>query len=529
MAYLLEPPPSRSIGIRLSEDEKTIRELREQVLVLQQQLDWFKRQLFGRRSEQFEHPELFGEPVPEKDIPSGGAGAPAEGEKANATTGARSRRKRPVRADRLPENLPRVTEVVTPPEVLADPESWKLLGEDERKWLEKEPGHFYLRVKVYQTYVPVDAPATGKAITAPAPPTVIDGGFWGEGLLAEVLCNRYLYHLPYARQQSLYKTRFGIDLSRKTMSDGAGKVAGQLAILTRLMKEDMLGCGYIQADETEVRYLDRDAPGGSSRGRFWVYKGSSGDVLFDWQLTRGHHHFTDWIGGGFEGVIGSDGYEAYQNYCRAQTLRGRTVERAACHAHIRRKYEAALKEKPGVAGWFMKIYGKLYRIEATLRECRADRAAKERYRQRHSRPLLDLIDKANRHLLQKTKIRPKSRLGEAVRYALGQWGGAATYLARGQVEIDNNGVERDIRPSAVGKKNWLFIGSPEAGDRSAVFYSLLISARHHGVDPETYLRDILKRLPGSSTAPAALRKLLPANWDAAHKADNAPGETGVAA
>jgi len=513
----------------LSEDEKTIRELREQVLVLQQQLDWFKRQLFGRSSEQFEHPELFGEPGSGKELPSGGADAPAEGDAASEKTGGRNTRKRPIRAGRLPDNLPRVTEVVTPPEVLADPGRWKLLGEDERKWLEKEPGHFYLRVKVYQTYVPADAPSTGKAVTAPAPPTIIDSGFWGEGLLAEVLCNRYLYHLPYARQENLYKTRFGIELSRMTMSDGTGKVAGQLGILTRLMKEEMLQCGYIRADETEVRYLDRDAPGGSSRGRFWVYKAAGGDVLFDWQLSREHHHFTDWIGEDFEGVIGSDGYDAYSNYCRTQTLRGKTAERATCHAHIRRKYEAALKEKPRVAGWFMKIYGRLYRIEAALRECRADRAAKERYRQRHSGPLLDLIDKANKHLLQKSKIRPKSRFGEAVRYALGQWEGAGTYLSHGQVEIDNNGIERDIRPSAVGKKNWLFIGSPEAGDRSAVFYSLLISARHHGVDPETYLRDILKRLPGCSTDPAALRGLLPANWAAAYKAAQTSAEITVAA
>lgn len=500
----------------MSEDQKTIRELREKILVLEQQLDWFKRQLFGRKGEQFEHPDLFGggdagkgEPPGVEDAPAGG-----EGEEEAATR----KRRRPIRAAKLPENLPRVTERVTPPEVLAEPGKWKLLGEEERKWLEKEPGHFYLRVKVYGTYVPADGQPGGAPLTATAPPSIIEGGFWGEGLLAEVLCNRFLYHLPYARQENLYKNRFGVDLSRKTMSDAAGKVAGQLHILTGLMKEDMLGCGYIRADETEVRYLDPETPGGSSRGRFWVYKGLGGDVLFDWQLTREHHHFADWIGDAYEGVLGSDGYEAYHRYCRAQALREKNVERQACHAHIRRKYEAALKERPAIAGWYMKIYGKLYQIEATLRECGADKAARERYRERHARRLLDLIDRANKHLVQKTHIRPKSRLGEAIRYALGQWSDAYTYITHGQVEIDNNGIERDIRPSAVGKKNWLFVGSPEAGDRSAVLYSLLISARHHGVDPERYLRDVLVRLPGSSTDPDELRKLLPENWAAAHKA-----------
>ena len=516
----------------MTEDQKTIQELREQILVLQQQLDWFKRQLFGRKSEQFEHPELFEKPEPGKDESSDGPDAPAEdnGESAeNQKTERRSSRQRPIRASRLPEHLPRVTEIVTPPEVLDDPDKWKLLSEDERKWLEKQPGYIYYRVKVYQTYVPRDEPLTGKAVTATAPPSIIDSGFWGESLLSEILCNRFLYHLPYARQESLYKSRFGIDLPRQTMSDAAGKVADQLTILTTLMKEDMLKSGYIRADETEVRYLDRQAPGGSSRGRFWVYKGLNGDVLFDWQLTREHHHLTDWLGRDYEGVLGSDGYEAYLRYCVSQALRGKNVQRAACHAHIRRKYEAALDQNPGLAAWFLKIYGQLYQIETTLRETQAEASAKERYRRKHSLPLLHLLDRANKHLLTKTKILPKSRLGQAIRYALGQWGGALTYIDHGHVEIDNNGVERDIRPSAVGKKNWLFVGSPEAGDRSAVIYSLLISARHHGVDPESYLRDVLKRLPGCSTDPAALRELLPENWAAAHKADQAPGGESAAA
>ena len=504
----------------MTEDQKIIRELREEILVLRQQLDWCKRQIFGRKSEQFDHPELFDQQESGKPGSSEGDSEPEEGDGASASqeTPNRRKRKRAIRAKRLPENLPRVTEIITPPEVLADPGKWKFVSEEERKWLEKEPGHFYLRVKVYQTYVPIDEPLTGKAVTASAPPTIIESGFWGEGLLSEVLCNRYLYHLPYARQESLYKNRFGIDLSRKTMSDDAGKVADQLTILTGLMKEDMLKSGYIRADETEVRYLDRQAPGGSSSGRFWVYKGLNGDVLFDWQLSREHHHFPDWIGYDFQGVIGSDGYEAYHRYCAAQALRGRTVLRAACHAHIRRKYEAALAQKPELAAWFLKIYAQLYQVETTLREMRADASAKERYRKAHSLPLLRLLDRANKHLLTKTRILPKSRLGQAIRYALGQWGGATTYIDHGQVEIDNNGIERDIRPSAVGKKNWLFVGSPEAGDRSAILYSLLISARHHGVDPETYLCDILKRLPGCSSDPAALRELLPENWAAAHKA-----------
>ena len=142
---------------------------------------------------------------------------------------------------------------------------------------------------------------------------------------------------------------------------------------------------------------------------------------------------------------------------------------------------------------------------------------KVRYRRRYSLPLLKLIDRANQHLRDRKAARPSGRLGQAISYTLNQWEEVLTYIDHGQVEIDNNGSERDVRPVAIGRKNYLFVGSPEAGDRSAILYSLLISARHHGVDPEKYLRDVMQRLPGYGSNEAALRALLPENWAAAHK------------
>lgn len=197
-----------------------------------------------------------------------------------------------------------------------------------------------------------------------------------------MLCNRYLYHLPYDRQQKLYANRYGIHLAKQTMCDAALKVADQLGMLTALMKRDMLACGYIRADETEARYLDSREPGGSSTGRFWLYKALNGNVIFDWQLDRKHHHLTAWLGPDYEGILGSDAYEAYIQYCLAQRLKGKAVKRAACIAHIRRKYENALKQKPHLAAWYLKIFGKIYRIEATLKEMKADATTKERYRKR---------------------------------------------------------------------------------------------------------------------------------------------------
>jgi len=148
---------------------------------------------------------------------------------------------------------------------------------------------------------------------------------------------------------------------------------------------------------------------------------------------------------------------------------------------------------------------------------KADDETKVRYRRRYSLPLLKLIHRANQYLRDRKAARPAGRLGQAISYTLNQWKEVLTYIDHGQVEIDNNGIERDVRPAAIGRKNWMFVGSPEAGGRSAVLYSLLISARHHEVDPESYLRDVIERLPSCGSNEVALRELLPENWAAANK------------
>jgi transposase len=495
--------------------EERNRQLEAQVAILTQQLDYLKRQLFGRKSEQFDHPELFGEDGLGKAESSDGVDAPEEdgasGEDGPKTKG--DKRRRPIREQRLPENLPVIREEIIPAAVKAEPERWRPAGQEESTQLEKEPGYFYLRRTVRLKFAPIDEPFA-PPIIAPARPTMIEGGFWGPGLLAEVLTNKYVYHLPFYRQHVCYLQRHGVDLSESTMSDCAEKVSDQLGILLARMKAGMLAEGYVGADETPTRYLDPCHPQGSATGYFWAYRGGGGDVIFDWQTSREHHHAVDWLGPHYEGVLQSDGYGAYAKYCKRQAGRGKRVRRAACLAHIRRKFEAAKDERPEVVGWVLRIMAQLYRIETPLRDYEASAEVRARVRENRSRPLILLLEKAFKYL-RTTRILPKSRLGQALDYALGQWPDMMTYLEDGRVAIDNNDIENDIRPSAVGKKNWLFVGSPEAGRRGAILYSLLISARNHGVDPQAYLRDVIERLPTMS--PADLDALLPANWAAANR------------
>ena len=510
-----DPVCISSSALTNEELQQQNQELKDQIAILTQQLDWLKRQLFGRKSEQLDHPDLFAGESPEKSESSGDVAAPEDQAPSNAGANPKGeKRTRNIRKARLPENLPVRTEEIIPAFVQADPQAWKSCGFEEKTQLEKEPAYFYLRRTLRMKFVPVDNPLSPPVIE-PAKPTLIEGGFWGPGLLAEILTNKYLYHLPFDRQQVLNKQRYGVNLSPSTMGDAAAKVADQCGLLVALMKQRMLASRYVRADETFIRYLDRTIPGGSSNGYFWVYRGLTGDVIFDWQTTREHHHAADWLGPDYEGILQSDGYQAYENYCLAQRARDKTVLRAACLAHIRRKFEKARAERPEVIDWILRIIARLYLLERPLREHHADAQARYRVRQNRSRPLMHLLEKAFKRLIN-TRIRPRSGLGQALQYALGQWPAMQTFLEDGRVEIDNNDTENDIRPSAVGKKNWLFVGSPEAGKRSAMMYTLLISARNHGVDPQAYLKDLIERLP--ETRPNELDALLPANWAAANRA-----------
>ena len=507
-----EPPTDPEILLRVN------REQSQRIAILEQQVDYLKRQLFGSKSEKHptSHPELFDPEAaqPKKDEASD-AGHPGE-EAAPEEERKRSKKRRPIRARKLPRNLPVVEEEIIPSEVAANRECYRRMGEEVSDRLEKEPGYFYLKRTIRPKFVRRDHPFESPVI-APARPALIENGFWGDGLLSEILTNKYVYHLPYYRQEQLYAARHGIELSRKTMADATGQASAMFQAVTERMKQNILAGGYVQADETPKVYLERGKGGGSSQGYFWVYRGLEGEVVLDWQTTREHRHVAEWLGPDFEGILQSDGYEAYASYVLGQVLRGKKVRRAACLAHIRRKFEQSLEQRPALANWFLKVMGRLYGIEQTLREHQAPAEVRARVREGQSRRILELLKKATMHLLTRgAGILPKSNLGKALRYAQGQWTDMETYLEDGRVHVDNNLCENAIRPTAIGKKNDLFVGEANAGQRSAIIYGLVISAKAQGVDPQAYLRDLVKRLPKAKTSD--LDELTPVRWAEAYKA-----------
>ncbi|MEW6303670.1 MAG: IS66 family transposase, partial [Verrucomicrobiota bacterium] len=191
------------------------------------------------------------------------------------------------------------------------------------------------------------------------------------------------------------------------------------------------------------------------------------------------------------GVVQCDGYSAYPAFAGRRPH----VELAGCWAHARRKFHEALEQTPGRAGWVMRQLQHLYRIEARLREKRAGPTLRQAVRAHQSRPILERVKQALLRFKASGRHLPQSLLGEAIDYTLGQWTALEVFLKDGRVEIDNNLVENAIRPTALGKKNWLFMGEAGAGQRGAIIYTLIESCRRRGMDPYAYLRELLTRLP----------------------------------
>lgn len=409
------------------------------------------------------------------------------------------------RTPRLPEDLPTEEVVLDPDEVQRDPSAYRCIGQDVTEELDVTPAQYVRRLYIRPKYVAL-ADRRRPPIQAAMPPRLIEGGYASAGLLADIATRKYVDHLPLYRQEQILKNRHGIALPRQTMSDWMMEVADWLGPVSRHIRDELRASGYLQVDETPVRYCQAEG-GGSAQGYFWVYHDpGSRQVLYEWHTSRAAK-CLDAMCSKFQGTLQSDGYIAYESFAKDRA----DIELAGCWAHARRKFHEARNQNPKLAGWFLHQIGLLYRLETQLRESGAPATVREAARACESRMILDRIGRALRVKLPGSL--PQSLMGGAIAYALGQWDRLTLFCSDGRVETDNNLVENAIRPTAIGKKNWLFIGHPEAGERSAVIYTLLENCRRLGINPQEYLRDVLTRLPTMTNQQT--KELTPARWQAA--------------
>lgn len=338
-------------------------------------------------------------------------------------------------------------------------------------------------------------------VIAPLPPRLIPQSKLGLGLAVHLLLARYDDHLSFYTLERIFHERHAVEIPRQQMVQWVEHIAGWLKPLYDAMWQEMKATGYVQIDETPVKVLDPEVKGKAAQGYLWFYAVPRGDVILEFSRSRGQQVPRQRLQG-FQGTIQTDAYEVYQ----ALERKDAALQRIACLAHARRLFYQALKESLPEAVWFIRQMRQLYRVEDQVRAL--EPAERYRIRQEQTPPLWKAMKKHAEGL--QPQLLPKSTLGKAVNYLLNEYHALVGYLDDGRFEIDNNLIENDIRPTAVGRKRWLFIGHPEAGWRSAVIYSILISCRRRGLNPQNYLADVLARLPSAKITQT--RELLPAHW-----------------
>ncbi len=464
--------------------QKRIAELEEELAVMTRQLSALTRYVFGRRSEQTP-PSVPGQPElileMETAVPPAALPAPPDKPKGG------SRKGRKVRAALLPEHLPVEETIIINPQAAADPDNWREIDRKVSERLERIPGKLVILRVVRPVFVRKDQPFAAP-VTAPAPPQFLPGSFFGPQLMVDLTLGKYLYHLPLYRQAKALEWESGVKISPATLCQTLARIAQELEPVIQAMADELWRAPCVQFDLTPVRCLSREHAGGSFLGQMWVAAVLGGDVIYTWDPSKAASVADGIIPPWFKGILQSDGGPEVLCFLKGGKERLKPppgIRRAACWAHVRRKFFEGAKAGCPLCARLLKIINVLYRIEGRARDLGLTPQARAQLRQRRARRVVAGLRRRIERIL--AVERPKSAVGQACTYTLGQWSGLVTYLDHGVVEIDNNSVENAIRPCALGKKNWLFIGDVKAGPRSAIFYSLLGSCLRRGLNPRAYL------------------------------------------
>jgi transposase len=413
-----------------------------------------------------------------------------------------SRKRTRRRRHPLPEHLERQTVVVEPERLDRCSECGQIpgcIGEETTEELDFVPAKLIVRRTVRRKYA--CRCGCGGVHIAPLPPRLVPQSKLGSALAVHILLARFDDHVAYYTLERIFLERHQVVVPRQQMVQWVAQIAFLLQPLVKLMFERMKQGGYLQIDETPVKVMDPEVKGKCARGYLWFYAVPGGDVFLDFQDTRGRKAPHAQLAG-FSGTIQTDAYEVYDSL--KKVVPG--LVRIGCAAHARRKFHRAVKDGEGRAVAFIGLFRQLYRLEREARDLTPE--GRQELRQQKAAPLwASLKEKA---AALRPQVLPQSSLGKALSYLLNEYEALTGYLQSGHYQIDNNLVENSIRVPAVGRRRWLFIGHPDAGWRSAVIYSLIVSCRRRGINPQEYLADVLRRLPSMDIT--RIGELLPEHW-----------------
>ncbi len=376
------------------------------------------------------------------------------------------------------------------------------IGKDETKILDYVPPQLEVHVHVRPKYA--CRWCKDGVVSPPPPERPIARGIAGPGLIAQIVVSKFSDHLPLYRQEDFF-TRHGLHIARSTQCDWVKAAAELLRPLYERQKELVLRSPVLWTDDTPVTVL-MGGQQGSRKGRFWTYIGEQHPYsVYDFTESRARDGPARFLAG-FKGHLHADAYGGYDHIYLGSND---SVIEVACWAHARRKFFDAAHSSPRESHQILEWIGQLYDIEDRSRESSDD--ARRSLRRQEAVPVLDRMEQYLAELAPRAL--PKSDLGKAVSYARNQWQALRRYTEDGRLTIDNNVSERTLRHQAIGRKNWLFLGSQQAGPRAAILFTILAGAKRHRIEPWAYLREILSRLHADDSH---CDEMLPDRWAAAH-------------
>lgn len=397
--------------------------------------------------------------------------------------------------NKIPEHLPTIEVIIEPEE---DTTGMKKIGEEITETLEYTPASLVKKITRRPKYVTTD---NARIVIGKLPSRPIEKGIAEASLLAHIIIQKFIDHLPFYRQRQIFKRNYKWDLPSSTINDWFIACCTLLKPLYDLLVKKLLESNYLQADESPIKVLESEKKGATHQGYQWVYRDPlKGIVVFQYRKGRGANGPKEMLAT-FEGYLQTDGYIVYDKIAKTGKF-----ELVGCWAHARRKFfEAQNFDK--VRSEF--VLEKIKTIYLQEKECqKLTIENRQEYRTKNIAPLMNEL-----HIWAEDnqyKVLPKSPIGKAIGYFLNQWKKLSRVLEAGKLQLDNNQIENKIRPLALGRKNYLFAGNHQAGQNIGMVYSFFATCKEHNINPYDWLKDVLEKI--AETSMIDLEKLLPQNW-----------------
>ena len=508
-----------SIATLSENHKKEVDGLNARIKELTAQVAWLNRQLFGRKSEKLpiidpNYPDLFAGMLPENAQQI----ADAHDEAVEKITKTKEARRQDRKNRIMMEDLPVLEQVILTPDNL-DTDLYKKIGQEVTRIVEHKPGRLYIKEIIREKWGLKDNTAIAPkgmsgVLIAPMPLLPICKGIVGASLLAEILLQKYEYHMPYYRQIKQY-SHLGMKGLTESTVDGWFKQTMQLLRpLYEVLKAEVMKADYVQADETTTPVMNKETHKAAKEYLWMVRAVIQRLVLFHYDQGSRAGAVIESLANksGFKGYLQCDGFAGYETAFKTSP----DVRLVNCMVHIRRHFEQALDENRPMAEHGLTEIQHLYKIEHMCDDAGLSPDERKAKRQELARPIMEAMK-----LWMETegvKYSESSLTGKAITYAYTRWDNMMRYLEDGRLLLDNNLAENEIRPITLGRKNYLFCGNHEAAQNMAVVCSLLATCRNHDVNPRDYLNDIISQMPYHTKAShEELLQLLPHKWKLTHQ------------